>query len=350
MKPLFFFIAFLLFLTACETGRKLNPALQVTGKVGEIQVVCEKSVWEGPIKNVLDSTLVQYILPYIPDVPTFQLIHKTPRLFTQGVRRHRNILFLKIDPKHQGNGKITQQKDVWAKGQLVFTVVAKDYNQLIKTCAEGLPKVHDIFDEYSWKRILKYFSHNKRTSVHKKINQNFGIDIVLPARSRLVTSKKNFFRIEFPPASRPIEFVGKNMQDPGTILYGVMIYQYDFIDSSQFELKNLLQARDTMLKYNVPHEIEGMYMGTQYNPIVYPIIERATSFDGKIEGYDIRGMFQFIGPKFGTGGAFWEFHFRHPKRNKIICISGYVDAPPTTTWTHPLREVQAVLKSVKIIK
>jgi hypothetical protein len=33
-----------------------------------------------------------------------------------------------------------------------------------------------------------------------------------------------------------------------------MIYQYDFFDSSQFLLDNLLKARDTMLRYNVPHE------------------------------------------------------------------------------------------------
>lgn len=130
-----------------------------------------------------------------------------------------------------------------------------------------------------------------------------------------------------------------------------MVYQYDYIDSNQFELKRLLQARDTMLKYNVPHEVEGMYMGTQYNPIVYPEANVAFSADGKIQGLDMRGMFVFTGlPKYGTGGAFWAFHFKHPKRNKLICLSGYVDAPPTTSWTHPLREVEAILRSVRLVE
>ena len=64
----------------------------------------------------------------------------------------------------------------------------------------------------------------------------------------------------------------------------------------------------------------------------------------------MRGMFHFVGKKMHTtGGAFWAFHFVHPRSKKIICISGYVDAPSTTSWTHFLRELQAVWKSVKII-
>mgnify|MGYP000509762551 CR=1 FL=1 len=36
------------------------------------------------------------------------------------------------------------------------------------------------------------------------------------------------------------------------------------------------------------------------------------------------------------------------KTKKLICLSGYVDAPPTTSWTHPIREIQAILRSVEI--
>ena len=127
-----------------------------------------------------------------------------------------------------------------------------------------------------------------------------------------------------------------------------MIYQYDYIDSSLFEFKQLLQARDTMLKYNVPSEIEGMFMGTQYNEFVYPEGNEIQTYNGKINGYEMRGMFMFKGlEKHSTGGAFWAYHFIHPQTNKLVCVSGYVDAPMTTTWTHPLREVQAILRSIE---
>ncbi len=336
--------------TECETGRTTTEGMSVTGKVGEILVVCDKAIWDSPIQETLDSQLVKYILPYLPDVPTFNLTHRTPKHFTQGVKRFRNTLFLKIDPKYSGEyGKIEKRKDVWAKGQLVIDVVGKDYNQLIETCRKGLDKVHDEFDDASWRRLLNNFKRNKSTSTNKAIQNNFGIDIVFPSGSKLVTKRPNFYRVEFPEASRPIEFVGVS-EDVGTILSGVMIYQYQYRDSSQFEFEELLKARDTMLRYNAPSEIEGMYMGTQYNQIVYPEGNPISSIYN-VQGYEMRGMFVFKGrQKFGTGGAFWAFHFVHPKRNKLICVSGYVDAPATTTWTHPIREIEAVLRSVKFVE
>lgn len=346
------FLAFLLILTfsRCESGRTVSTGMSVTGKVGEILVVCDQGIWNSDIQEVLDSNLVQYILPYLPDVPTFQLIHKTPKHFTQGVKRYRNTLFLTIDPNFsKEHGSIKKRKDVWAKGQLVIDVTAKDYNQLLETCQQGLQKVHDEFDDISWRRLMKVFSKSKNTRLKSTVKNNFGFEFVVPSGSKLVTKRKNFYRIEFPAASRPIEFKGHGgSQDPGTILSGICVYQYDFTDSSQFDLKQLLMARDTMFKYNVPSEIEGMYMGTQYNEFVYPEIDTIETING-VSGFEMRGMYVFKGKyKHGTGGAFWAFHFLHQGRKKVMCVSGYVDAPATTTWTHPLREIQAVIRSIKL--
>ncbi len=343
-----------LLLAGCESNssRSMNTGLSVTGKVGEILVVCEQGVWDSPIQQVLDSNLTQWILPYLPDVATFQLTHKTPNHFTQGVKRYRNTLFLNVDPAHKGDhGTIVKRKDVWAKDQLVIDVTAKDFNQLLETCKLGLSEVHKEFDRIEWKRLINNFAKVKNQRIRDQINENFGCDMVLPSNAKIVTKRTNFYRIEFPPASRPLEFVGTGTQDAGDIFSGLMIYQYDYADSSQFELKRLLQDRDTMLKYNVPYEVEGMYMGTQYSDFVYPEGNVITNESGKLKGYEMRGMFMFTGlPKHSTGGAFWAFHFINEHTKKLVCVSGYVDAPPTTSWTHPLREVQAILRSVEIVE
>lgn len=340
----------LLVATSCDTTKSkgFNP---VTGKVGEILVVTDNSIWESDLKMCLDTNLTQWIMPYFPDVATFQLIHKTPTRFKEGVKRYRNILFLNIDPNFNGNtGKIVKRKDVWAHGQMVVEITAKDYDMLERTCAAGLYKVHDIFDDISWRRLIDHFGGNDNRAVQKEIKKQFGINVVLPSHSSIITKKKNFYRIEFPASSRPIEFEGMGKtEDVGLVLSGLMIYQYDYYDSTQFEFDQLLRDRDTILKHYVPHEIEGLYMGTQYAKIIYPEGNVAESADGKVKGYDLRGMFMFTGKDIhSTGGAFWEFHFKHPKRKKMMCLSGYLDAPPTTSWTHPIREIQAILRSVTI--
>lgn len=341
----------LAFTSACNY-KATDGFRPVTGKVGDILVVADQSVWDSDIKTCLDTNLTQFIMPYFPDVATFELIHKTPSHFEQGVKSYRNILFLKLDPNFKGDkGKIVQHKDVWAKGQVVIDITAKDYAMLEATCKYGLDEVHGIFDEASWRRLIKHFDTYDNRGLRKEIKDHFGLDIVLPGNSTIVTRKKNFYRIEFPPASRPIEFEGANSEDIGAMFSGMMIYQYDFVDSSQFQMGQLLRDRDTILSHYVPHEIEGLYMGTQYEKIVFPEGNVAYSADGKVKGYEIRGMFKFTGkPIHSTGGAFWEFHFKHPTRNKMICLSGYLDAPPTTSWTHPIRELEAIIRSVVITK
>lgn len=355
MKTIYLLASSLLLImtfTRCESGRTVSSGLSVTGKIGEILVVCEQDIWNSNIKESLDSELVQFILPYLPDVATFQLTHRTPRKFSDGIKRFRNTLFLQIDPNYTGeHGKIEKRLDVWAKGQMVIDITAKNYDQLLATCVNGLDNVHDEFDNKSWNRIMYHFGKARNESIKKQVRENFGLEMVLPAHSKLVGKRKNFFRIEFPSASRPIVFEGGGSQDNGTIFSGIMIYQYDFQDSTQFEFDQLLAARDTMLRYNVPHEVEGMYMGTQYNEVVFPEGNNVSNHDKTINGYEMRGMFMFKGlPKYSTGGAFWAFHFVNPKSKKLMCVSGYVDAPSTTSWTHPLREVQAILRSVEYSK
>jgi hypothetical protein len=346
---------FLLTLLSCDRLNSIDgdSGVQATGKVEEILVVCEAGIWNNQdIRHQLDTHLTQWITPYLPDVPTFNLIHKTESHFTQGVKRYRNTVFLKIDPKLRGElGTIVRKDNVWAKGQLVVEITARDFNQLLLTLKQGLPKVHEQFDDAAWRRIMDGYEKNKQSTARTKVRDNFKIDIALPEGATLVTTRPNFYRIELPDASRPLEFVGEGTQDAGVIFSGIMVYQYDYTDSSQWDFERLLMARDTMLKHNVPHEIEGLYMGTQYNQFVYPEVYRTKSADGKIKGLDMRGMFVFTGiPRHSTGGAFWAFHFVHPKTNKMVCISGYLDAPPTTNWTQPLREIQAILRSVRIVE
>jgi hypothetical protein len=351
-RTLFVAVFFIALFSSCESISKKygSNGLAVTGKVGEILVVCDKSIWDSEIHNYLDSNLTQFIMPYYPDVATFELIHRTPSKFTDAIKRYRNTLILKIDGNYNGKqAKIEKKYHVWATDQLLIEITAKDYNQLVEVCKNGMAEVHGAFDFYEWKRIMHNLNKNN-SPIYNSIESNFGIKLKLPEGSKSVWKRDNFYRIEFPAGSKPIEFVGTGTQDPGTIFSGIMIYQYDYTDSSQFNLKQLLNDRDTMLRYNVPHQVENMHMGTQYMKEVFPIMENSQNATGNIKGYEIRGMFQFKHKTLnGTGGAFWAFHFLHPKRKKIICISGYVDAPSTTSWTHSLREVQAVWKSVELI-
>lgn len=349
LLKLFSTIILAIHLNGC--GEFFSSEVYVTGKVGEILVVCDDAIWNSSIHSDLDSNLTRFIMPYFPDVATFELLHYNDKNFVGAVKRHRNVLFLTIDQNHKGNkGKLQYRDDVWANNQLVIEIIAKDYTQLVQTINAGADHIHEKFEYESWNRIRKRFAEEKNNRIDSELKQNFGVHIDLPNASKMVSSRKNFCRIELPAASRPIEFVGASKQDLGTIFSGIMVYQYPYTDSSQLGIDQLLKARDTMLKYNVPHETQGLYMGTQYNEFVYPHSSEESNFKETINGIEVRGMFEFKGRfQHSTGGAFWSFHFLQPKTNQLVCVSGYVDAPSSTSWTHAIREIQAIWKSVTIL-
>ena len=352
MRYLFGIILLSGFLSSCDTNYSASEyGLSVTGKVGEILVVTEKGIWESDVKAYLDTNLTQFIMPYFPDVATFELLHRTPQAFETGNKRWRNLLFISIDPTIS-EGKITKESNTWATGQLVYRIIAKDINELSELCKRNLQHVHADFDETEWKRIMTRYKNKKNNVLSTNIKKHFGIDLAFPKGSSIVSKRANFYRVEIPTDTKPMEFVGDATgQAANFIQTGILIYQYDYIDSSQFNINQLLQARDTMLKYNVPHENKGVYMGTQYAKLVAPEGNITKTANKKLTAFENRGMFKFTGAtKHGSGGAFWAYHFIHPTRKKVMCVSGYVDAPSMTSWTLPLREIQAILKSVEIVE
>ncbi len=337
-----------------ENNGRSRSGAPVTGKVGQILVVCNQGIWDSDAKKYLDTNLTQFIMPYFPDVTTFELIHKTPERFDQGYKRYRNLLLIDIDPEFKGDkASIQKELDLYAYDQLAVRVTGKDYNQILHACRYGMDEVHEEFDRIAWERIIHRYEDQKDAAtkdVIANIHDKFEMTLELPAGAVITRNMDSFMMVQFPNASRPIEYAGTGgMQEPGNIIYGVMIYSTPYVDSTNLNLGCLLDQRDTILKRYVPSEVEGMYMGTQYNKLVYPEGTTVSNVDGSIRGTEIRGMFMFTGrPHYSTGGCFWSYSFMHPQRKRIITISGWVDAPPTTSWTHFLREVQAVWKSAKI--
>ena len=103
---------------------------------------------------------------------------------------------------------------------------------MTKTINSGVKEIHEKYDFAEWDRIRKHFAKKQNQQIDKRLKNKFSIHLDFPDGSKVVSLRKNFCRIELPPASRPIEFVGEGKQDVGTILSGIMIYQYPFTDSS----------------------------------------------------------------------------------------------------------------------
>jgi hypothetical protein len=329
---------------------KGNSNLQYTGKAGELVVVCDNTIFTDELFSALDSVFGDYIKPYYPPEKRFTILQMNEDRYTKIGKRVRNLMKLEINTQiKKGDPQVIVKKDFYARTQILTEILAHDNEDLLFAAHRLLTEVAKIYDQQEW--IREYIRHKEENNTvsRKKLSKQFGITLDLPGQGKYESVKSSFARISLPDRSRQMDIQadgGFSSAKANFIQSGIMIWSFDYKDSSQLTPEYLMKARDTILKYNALHEIEGVYMGTQDHPAVIPVHNRLKI--GDVEGVEFRGLYKFTGRFEPSGGKFWSFHFKHPTRNKIIAISAYLDAPPTMSSSMDIRRLQAILYSLKI--
>lgn len=327
-----------------------NSISQYVGKPGRLMVVAENGLFTKEIAHLFDSIFAKEVRPYYPKHPYFEIYHRTPKEFKENSRRLRNVVRLNIsESTPKGKPRMVVRKNYFAQTQMYTDVYAHDINEMYTFLEEELFSLFRLYDTQEWKREFYRHSSKENKPVNKRLSKKFGIKLELPDKFRYESIDNQYGIILLPDRSRQMEMkVGNaiNSQKANFIQSGVMIWQYPYKDSSQMKPSYLMKLRDTILKYHAEHEMPGVYMGTQDHPAVIPEYERF-KING-IEGYQFRGLFKFTGVMEPSGGKFWSFHFKHPKRETIVAISGYIDAPPTMSPSFDINRIRAIIYSLKI--
>lgn len=329
---------------------KGNSNLQYTGKAGELVVVCDNTIFTDEIFTALDSIFGDYIKPYYPPEKRFTILQMNQDRYNKVGKRVRNLMKLEINSEiKKGDPQVIIKKDFYARTQILTEILAHDNEDLLYATNNLLSHVASIYDQQEWNREYIRHKEENNTVARRKLSSQFGITLDLPNQGKYESIKSSFARISLPDRSRQMDIQadgGFSSAKANFIQSGIMIWSFDYKDSSQLTPEYLMKARDTILKYNALHEIEGVYMGTQDHPAVIPVNNRIKI--GNVEGFEFRGLYKFTGRFEPSGGKFWSFHFKHPNRDKIIAISAYLDAPPTLASSMDLRRLQAILYSLKI--
>lgn len=329
---------------------KGNSTLQYTGKAGELVVVCDNTIFTDEIFTALDSIFGDYIKPYYPPEKRFTIIQMNDDRYNKIGKRVRNLMMLEINSDiEKGNPQVIVKKDFYARTQILTEILAHDNEDLLYAANNLLSDIAAIYDQQEWNREYIRHKEENNTVARQKLSKQFGITLDLPNQGKYESVKSSFARISLPDRSRQMDIQadgGFSSAKANFIQSGIMIWSFDYKDSTQLTPEYLMKARDTILKYNALHEIEGVYMGTQDHPAVIPVHKRLKI--GDVEGFEFRGLYKFTGRFEPSGGKFWSFHFKHPTREKIIAISAYLDAPPTMASSMDIRRLQAILYSLKI--
>lgn len=115
------------------------PLPSVTGKQGELVVVCDKKMWDSPAGDTVFNLFTADVYGLPQPEALFRTVHVAPESFTSIFRTHRNVLIL--TPTKDGKGRVEVRRDVWATPQVVVEAHYKDSEGLIRLMQQAEQRV-----------------------------------------------------------------------------------------------------------------------------------------------------------------------------------------------------------------
>jgi hypothetical protein len=321
------------------------------GRHGEILLLLDDNLWNSRVGEILESNLNKHPEgPYLRPEPMFNYFRKKPDDLNHMNKLNRNILKVMVDhDSTYATTAVLERPNYYAKNQLFVIIKDSDVNRLYEFLLNDFDVIADLFNDFELKQYMRYYKEEINDNVNEMAQKRFGISITIPSESTLEKEKDGFAWVK---RERSQNLIGNqaNKTEGGTfwIQQGILFWSQKYDSTSQFTFDGVLQSRDTVLKYNVPGKVKGSYMATEYDPGYKP---EGREFDFKgYPTYEVRGLWKHAGHRgaFG-GGPFVQYTIHNKAKKELITVCGYVYAPKFDKREY-IREIDAMLQSIEVIK
>ncbi len=325
MKSILFILTIFALFSCNNVSDSVMPASK--GKPGEVLIVMNKANWESDAGIILKTEL-QKSYPGLPqDEPLFKISQIPHIAFENIFKQHRNIIFTEVSTSYK-KSEIIYQNNVYASPQLIITIKAKSNKSLTKLIKQNISKIINLIEGTEKTRLTNLYKKSENKDLCKLLEKKHGIKIIIPRNYKLFVDTNNFMWISY---------------ETPMISQGLLIYWRNYTDTSQFNLSNLLNYRDSVLKLNVPGPAINSYMTT--DRVHY--LEFNKFYKNKKYYSEIRGLWNVKGDF--MGGPFINLSVLDTVNNRIVTLDGYVYAPKYDKHSY-IRELEAILYSVDFVK
>lgn len=299
-----------------------------SGAPGDVVVVMNESLWNsGPGDSILQILSTPYeALP--KEEPMFNIIHIPHSGFGKIIKQQRNIIVTKVG-KDQPEAKILVKKNLWAKTQLLISILAPTSDEFLNILETNRINILTLLNETERQRLMDVNKATRDENIANDLEKKYNLRLNVPKGYKIDVNNNNFM------------WLSHEYRD---VIQGVFIYSYDYTDANTFTSDYLIKRRNAVLKQNVPGEIAGSYMTTE--PLFPPIITEFT-MNGKYS-VEMQGLWR-MQDGYAMGGPFISLIQLDEKRNKIITLDGFVFAPAHEK-RELLRQVEAILYSLEILE
>ena len=322
MKRIFSLLALaavVLGIAGCKNnGEKILP--KISGKAGEVAVVCSKVEWETEPGSTLRGLLSGEV-DYLPQVePMYDLFNVPPQAFNKLFQVHRNIIVINTEKKYT-EPRYTTWTDVWATPQVVIQIDAEDGKKAAVEIAKNGDKILATLERTERNRVISNIHSFENAGLRRQINDVFGGSPYIPEGYALREKTDDFMSFLYTPAYT---------------IQGILIWKYPYTSEEDLTAETLVAKRNEITKVHVPCTTEGSYMIV--NPDIFPGYR---NFDIKGRGVaELRGLWEAYNDF--MGGPFVSHSFLTPDKKEIMTIDVFVYAPKYDKRNY-VRQSEAIL-------
>ncbi len=312
----------LLFFASCKENKTfLSPP--VSGKAGEVLLIVEDHFWKTSVGDSLQNVfLAEY--PLLPQrEPYFDLVQIPSKAFSDIFRSHRNIVQVEISSR-VAKAKMEVKRNVWASPQLFIKISAPDQESFIQLFERKKDQIVRIIETTEQKRLLTNYIKYEEIGITRRLREDYNILLTVPKGYSMDVKKDDFIWLAHESRYNSL---------------GILVYFYEYSDTSLFAYPNLIAKRNEYLKKYVPGPEEGTFMMTEM--LIDPSYHKFIHKDRFT--VEMRGLWKVY--KFPMGGPFISYSTVDEKRNRIVTVEGFVFAPKYDKLNY-LRQVEAIVSSL----
>ena len=301
-------------------GQKILPS--ISGKAGEVAVVCSKVEWESEPGSTLRALLCNEV-EYLPQSePMYDLFNVPMQAFNKVFRVHRNIIMINTDKKYTEPG-YKKWEDVWASPQVVLVINAEDGAKAAEVIAANGDKILTTLERTERNRIINNIGSFENADIRRTVNGMFGGSPYFPKGFSVKKKANDFIWISYEPAYS---------------IQGVLIWRYPYTGEGDMTPEALAAKRNEITKEQIPCTTEGSYMIV--NPDIFPG-SRAFDYKGR-SIVELRGLWEAYNDF--MGGPFVSHSFVSADGQYVITLDAFVYAPKYDKRNY-VRQVEAILYS-----
>lgn len=287
------------------------------GTQGRIDVIMPDMLWEGRFGDIVQDQLAPLLAYYPNEEYLFDISQSNSRQFSLGSKKQKNILEFELTQNPKLKPGISFSNDIWARDQSMVTIIGKTQQDLYDIFTSHSQEIKDHFVELEIERLKINLIRNKNHLAETELLKKHNLSITVPNDMQLSINNDEVAILE------RRRLVSEKQQKPGDLQEFIVIYHYPYSDKKQFNKKNMIAKRDSIVGKYFKGKPANSYMITAPDTLA-PSFEKERLFKNTY-AYEIRGLYSMVNGF--RGGPFINISLVDEDRGRIVTIEAHLFGP-----------------------